>query len=114
MDISAVSEPILIKQRWFCRSNCMFFQIWHSVFHYLTNKLFCVALSATELNYPFNQSLNRQPYILNLAKERYTRQENQTPFSFSNAVLKQDLYHNHILTDLVSRTVSSHDTLTYF
>ena len=32
----------------------MFFQIWHSVFHYLTKKLFCVAPSATELNYPFN------------------------------------------------------------
>ena len=32
----------------------MFFQIWHSVFHYLTKKLFCVAPSATELNFPFN------------------------------------------------------------
>ena len=32
----------------------MFFQIWHSLFHYLTKKLFCVAPPATELNYPFN------------------------------------------------------------
>ena len=31
----------------------MFFQIGHSVFHYLTKKIFCVAPSATELNYPF-------------------------------------------------------------
>ena len=44
-DISVVSEPILIKQRWFCHLNCMFFQIWH-LFHYLTK--------TTELNYPFN------------------------------------------------------------
>ena len=50
MDISAVSEPILIKQRWFCHLNCMFFQIWQSVFQ----KIFCVVLSATELNYPRN------------------------------------------------------------
>ena len=34
----------------------MFFQIWHSVFHYLTKKLFCVAPSATELNYPFKDT----------------------------------------------------------
>ena len=53
MDILAISEPILIKQRWFCHLYCMFFQIWNSVFHYLTKKLFWVAPSATELNYPF-------------------------------------------------------------
>ena len=56
MDISAVSEPILIKQSWFYHLNCMFFQIWHSVFHYPTQKLFCVVHSATELNYPFNKA----------------------------------------------------------
>ena len=53
-DISALTEPILIKQRWFCHLNCMFFQIWHSVFHFLTTKLFCVVPTAPELNYPFN------------------------------------------------------------
>ena len=43
MDISAVSEPILIKQRWFCHLDVMFFQIWHS---------------ATKLNYPFKTEWN--------------------------------------------------------
>ena len=39
----------------FCHFNCMFFHIWHSVSHYLTKILFCVAPSAIELNYPFKR-----------------------------------------------------------
>ena len=53
MDISAVSETTWIKQRWFCHLKCMLFQIWHSGFHYLTTKLFCVAPFIPKINYPF-------------------------------------------------------------
>ena len=58
MDISTVSEPNSIKQRWFCNVNCTFFQIRLSVFHYLTKNYF-VQPSSTELNYPFKLSFPR-------------------------------------------------------
>ena len=55
MDISAVSEPILIKQRWFLSFKLHVLSNLTLSFSLSHNKLFCVAPSATELNYPFNQ-----------------------------------------------------------